>query len=156
MNLLLIIRLVVFSTLNFGALAIGGIFTGKGVPSLWYQNLNKAPWTPPGWAFGAAWTTIMIAFSIYMAYAWETISKRNILVILFVMQWILNVMWSPVFFHFHNLMGGAIIITLLLLVIAIFQFAYIPQMKNLSYLITPYFIWLIVATSLNMYSLFNN
>ena len=32
----------------------------------WYSNLNKAPWTPPGWVFGFAWTTIMLCFSIYL------------------------------------------------------------------------------------------
>lgn len=39
----MILRLIVFLAINFGALAIGGIFTGSGVPSDWYQNLNKAP-----------------------------------------------------------------------------------------------------------------
>ena len=37
----------------------------------WYINLNQAPWSPPGWVFGAAWTTIMICFSIYMAYLFK-------------------------------------------------------------------------------------
>lgn len=60
-----ILRFVVFLAINFGALAIGGLFTGKGIPSDWYQNLDKAPWTPPGWIFKAAWTTIMIFFSVY-------------------------------------------------------------------------------------------
>lgn len=40
-------RIILFLVLNFAALAIGGLFTGDGVPSEWYQNLNKAPWTPP-------------------------------------------------------------------------------------------------------------
>ena len=54
--------------LNFGALAIGSYFTASGASSDWYQNLNKAPWTPAGWVFGAAWTSIMICYSVYMAY----------------------------------------------------------------------------------------
>ena len=45
-------QLVIFALLNFGALAIGGLFTGGGVSSEWYASLNKAPWTPPGWVFG--------------------------------------------------------------------------------------------------------
>jgi len=55
----MIYRLITFLLLNFGALAVGGFFTGKGVPSYWYSDLIKAPWTPPGWVFGFAWTTIM-------------------------------------------------------------------------------------------------
>jgi tryptophan-rich sensory protein len=50
-------RLIIFLALNFAALAIGGLFTSKGVSSDWYAGIAKAPWTPPGWAFGAAWTT---------------------------------------------------------------------------------------------------
>ena len=82
-------RAILFLILNFAALAIGGLFTGDGVPSEWYQELNKAPWTPPGWAFGAAWTLIMICFSFYMALLTKGI-KREI-VILFALQWILNI-----------------------------------------------------------------
>jgi tryptophan-rich sensory protein len=53
---------LLFFILNFAALAVGGLFTGSGVSSEWYQNLDKAPWTPPGWVFGAAWPFIMICF----------------------------------------------------------------------------------------------
>jgi len=48
------IRLFLFLLINFAALALGGLATSDGVVSLWYQNLNQAPWTPPGWVFGAA------------------------------------------------------------------------------------------------------
>ena len=51
-----------FLLLNFGALAIGSYFMNNGPQSNWYLTLNKAPWTPPGWVFGVAWTTIMICF----------------------------------------------------------------------------------------------
>ena len=156
MNLIYIIRLIIFLTINFAALGIGGIFTGKGVPSQWYQNLSKAPWTPPGWVFGAAWTTIMVLFAIYMTYAWENIAKRNILILLFAIQWILNVAWNPVFFHFHNVAAGALLIVLLLIVITIFQFDYYSQMNFKSYLVTPYLLWLLIAGSLNIYILIAN
>ncbi|MDG2281196.1 MAG: tryptophan-rich sensory protein, partial [Flavicella sp.] len=49
-------RILLFLVLNFTALAVGGLFTGTGVSSDWYQNLNQAPWTPPGWVFGFMWT----------------------------------------------------------------------------------------------------
>ena len=50
----MVYRIIIFLVLNFGALGIGGLFTGKGVPSEWYNELNKAPWSPPGWVFGFA------------------------------------------------------------------------------------------------------
>ena len=57
----------IFLAINFGGLAFGSWLMNNGPTSDWYSNLNKAPWTPPGWVFGVAWTTIMICFSIYLA-----------------------------------------------------------------------------------------
>ena len=37
----MLLRIIIFLLLNFGALAIGGSFTGKGVPSDWYMELEK-------------------------------------------------------------------------------------------------------------------
>ena len=59
---------LLFLMINFGGLAIGSWLMDNGPMTDWYINLNQAPWSPPGWVFGAAWTTIMICFSIYMAY----------------------------------------------------------------------------------------
>lgn len=152
----MLVRLLVFLILNFGALAIGGIFTGKGVPSDWYAALVKAPWTPPGWVFGFAWSTIMICFSVYMVYLWPVAKNKNLLLILFVIQWILNVGWSPVFFYYHYTLAGMLIISLLTMLIALFLFFYLPALKMKTILILPYFIWLLIATSLNAYIVLKN
>ena len=61
-----IITLIGFLIINFGGLAIGQVWTGDGVTSEWYTSLNQAPWTPPGWVFGLAWTSIAITFSLLM------------------------------------------------------------------------------------------
>lgn len=98
----MVIRFIVFLVINFAALGIGGFFTGSGVTSEWYLNLNKAPWTPPGWVFGAAWTTIMILFSIYLAILWPEIEEKRPLILLFGASWLLNVGWNPLFFHFQD------------------------------------------------------
>ena len=152
----MIYRLIIFLALNFAALAIGGIFTSKGVSSDWYYNLAKAPWTPPGWVFGAAWTTIMICFSIYMANAWLVIDNKKLLIILFAVQWILNVSWNPSFFYYHNVLSAFFVISLLTILIGYILFFYGPALKLISILILPYFIWLLIATSLNGYILFKN
>nr|WP_294859523.1 TspO/MBR family protein [uncultured Fluviicola sp.] len=152
----MILRTVLFLVINFAALAIGGIFTSKGVSSEWYQSLIKAPWTPPGWVFGAAWTTIMICFAIYMAFALGQVKNRKALIALFSIQWILNVIWNPVFFYFHQVAVGLIVISVLTILIAVFLFRYWSDLKLKSILILPYFIWLLIATSLNGYILLKN
>jgi benzodiazapine receptor len=147
----MIYRLIIFLLINLGALAIGGFFTGKGVQSDWYKVLEKAPWTPPGWVFGFAWTTIMICFSVYMAYLWPVIENKNLLVALFIVQWIMNVGWNPTFFYYHNILAGLFLIIGLTFLIGFFQFFYWPELKLKSIFILPYFIWLMIATSLNGY-----
>ena len=149
-------RVFLFLVLNFSALAIGGSFTGKGVPSDWYQNLDKAPWTPSGWVFGFAWTLIMICFAIYMAYLLVDASNRKKIILLYLFQWILNVAWNPVFFYFQEILVGFITISLLTVLITYFLFHFRNDLKMKSIFIAPYFIWLIIATSLNGYILLFN
>ncbi|MGQ1948165.1 TspO/MBR family protein [Geofilum sp. OHC36d9] len=152
----MIYRLIVFLVLNFGALAIGSQFTRIGVPSDWYAGIVKAPWTPPGWMFGAAWTTIMICFGFYMAYAWPAIDNKKLLILLFAVQWLLNVAWNPIFFYFHNVGAGLFVITLLTVLVTFMLFFYLTELKFKSILIAPYVIWLLIATSLNGYILLKN
>lgn len=147
----MIFRLIIFLIINFGALAIGGLFTSNGVSSDWYINANKAPWTPPGWMFGAAWTTIMVLFSLYMASLWQKINNKSLLIGLFVLQFILNVGWNPAFFYYHNALVGLIIISGLTFLIGFMLFNYFKKLKLKSVLIVPYFVWLLIATSLNAY-----
>ena len=92
-----------FLLLNFLGLALGSIYTDPGVSSEWYSNLAKAPWTPPGWVFGFAWTTIMICLSVWNAKVW--VEKDTPLLKLYYLSWIYNVVWNPVFFHI-KLDGG--------------------------------------------------
>ena len=149
-------RIIIFLVLNFGALGIGGFFTGKGVPSEWYNDLNKAPWSPPGWVFGFAWTTIMICFAVYMAYAWTKVSDLKLLGILFAIQWVLNIAWNPAFFYFHHVSIALVIISLLTVLVGYFLVAYWSDLKMYSLLIMHYFVWLLIATSLNAYILIKN
>jgi len=142
--------------INFGALAIGGLAAREGVDSDWYYNLNKAPWTPPGWVFGFTWSFIMICLSIYMAMAYECVQKNKPLLIIFGIQWILNVIWNPMFFHFHSTVTGLIIISSLTLIVCLIAYQYRNEMKKFTLLLAPYILWLFIATSLNAYIVLNN
>lgn len=146
-------RVLIFLLVNFLALLIGGLFTGDGVSSDWYQELNKAPWTPPGWVFGAAWTSIMICYAFYMSALWNKSvqEERRTLLVLYSIQWMLNVSWNPIFFYFHQAGFGLVVIVALTLIIALFLFRYFSKNKLFTLLLVPYFIWLLIATSLNAY-----
>ncbi|MFL0352595.1 TspO/MBR family protein [Xanthomarina sp. GH4-25] len=146
---------IVFLIINFAALGIGSWLMGTGPTSDWYIEQNKAPWTPPGWVFGAAWSTIMICFAIYMAILVK-IKPHTFIIGLFTIQFLLNVSWNYIFFNQHLVTFGLIIIVLLTLVITLFLIKYKTILKTATWLIVPYFIWLLIATSLNAYILLNN
>ena len=150
------LKIIGFLFINFGALALGGLFAGSGAGSNWYAELNKAPWTPPGWVFGFAWTTIMLCFSVYMATLYAKTKSVKIVIILYAIQWMLNVAWNPIFFHLHNPIIGLIVILALTSLVTYFLFRYRSSQKGFSLLLLPYVIWLFIATSLNAYVVFMN
>ncbi|MCU0328972.1 MAG: tryptophan-rich sensory protein [Chitinophagales bacterium] len=142
---------ILFLFLNFSALALGGYATNDAVRGAWYLSLNKAPWTPPGYFFGIAWTSIMICFSIFLGFCYPKIVEKKRFWILFGVQWFVNVLWNFVFFLGHYTFFGLIMIVFLeFLVWKIYQDYKTVDFKVNS-LIFPYLIWLLVAFSLNLY-----
>jgi benzodiazapine receptor len=139
-----------FLFLNFLGLAIGSLWTDSGVTSQWYSELNKAPWTPPGWVFGFSWTTIMICLSIWNSIAWK--NKDKDIQTLYYFSWVLNVLWNPIFFLYNNLVLSSFVI--LILTVLIGFLLHDTRLKGgWSYvLLIPYFLWLNIALSLNLYS----
>lgn len=148
-------RLIVFFIVNFLALGLGSYLMGSTpVENSWYQGINKAPWTPPGWVFGFAWTTIMICYSIFM---WKATSSTSaILYAAFTLQFILNVMWNPVFFRWHMLGMSMVIICCLALLVLWFTYWGFRNTGVWGILMLPYILWLLIAVSLNGYAYANN
>lgn len=147
---------ILFLFINFGGLALGSWLMNSGPTSEWYLNLNKAPWTPPGWVFGAAWSTIMICFSWYLAELFF-LRSSNFLWLIYTLQVVLNVSWNWIFFNQHAVSYALIVIILLTLLIGYYFITFRNErMKFAKYLLTPYIIWLCIATSLNAYILYNN
>ncbi|WP_435413008.1 TspO/MBR family protein [Psychroserpens mesophilus] len=145
----------VFLLLNFGALGIGSFFMAEGPQGDWYLQLDKAPWTPDGWVFGVAWTSIMICFSIYMVSLYLKRFTKKVR-ILFLIQFILNISWNFLFFNQKHIDLALVNITLLTFIVAVFLFTYLKDLKIKSIFILPYLIWLCIATSLNLYiSIYN-
>jgi benzodiazapine receptor len=146
---------LLFLMINFGGLAIGSWLMNNGPMTDWYTNLNQAPWSPPGWVFGVAWTLIMICFSIYLG----DLFIRNYslkLTFIFFIQFILNVSWNYFFFNQYLILFGFIVIALLTSLLFYYFFKLSKKTSNYKYLLLPYMIWLCIATSLNLYILIHN
>ena len=133
------------------ALAVGALY----VPGPWYESLNRAPWTPPNIAFPIVWTILytFIALSGWQIFA----SKSTTLKWLWVIQLMVNAAWSWVFFGQHWVLIGLLDLLILdALVIAILITCVKQKLAMSVWLMTPYLIWLLIATSLNSYILIYN
>ena len=148
--------LLLFLAINFGGLYLGTLLMNNGPNAEWYLNLNKAPWTPPGWVFGAAWTFIMLCFSIYLSFLFQWKSSTG-LWSLFGIQVFLNVIWNYVFFNQHmTILGLVIIVSLLIVILYYFVNFKADKLKMTRLLLLPYLIWLCIAVSLNLYVVIHN
>lgn len=118
---------------------------------IWYNSLNKPFFTPPNWIFAPIWGVLyflmFMAFWI-MIYSNNNISKRPA-IIFFIIQLILNFLWSPVFFYFHNIQLALIIILLLIIFLLLTIKSFFKISKFSGYLLVPYLIWIIFALYLN-------
>ena len=116
----------------------------------WYINLNQAPWSPPGWVFGIAWSSIMILFSVYMTFLVQ-VNRSKKVIGLFSAQFLLNVIWNYLFFNQHLIALGLLNIIFLTILMFYFLLAFKDSLKNKRFYVLPYCIWLVLATSLNLY-----
>lgn len=147
---------LLFLGINFGGLYLGTLLMNNGPNAEWYLNLNKAPWTPPGWVFGVAWTLIMLCFSIYLTVLFQWKSSITMW-LLYSLQVFLNVIWNYVFFNQHmTILGLVIIVSLFIVILYYFVTFKSERLKTMRLLLLPYLIWLCIATSLNLYVVIHN
>lgn len=145
-----------FFIINFGALALGSLLMGSSpIENDWYVQLNKAPWTPSGWVFGAAWTSIMLLFTIYLTGQDKEKLLNKKFIVLFSVQFLFNVLWNPIFFYFHWTFLGMFVILSLFVSLILLLYHY-KSSKWKSLLLLPYLAWLTIAFSLNAYAWWMN
>lgn len=145
------IQLIAFLVINFAALYASKSLMGNGPTSEWYLSLQRAPWTPPNWAFGLAWSVIMVCYAWYMA---VLSNKRNQDYILYAFVLGLCISWNGVYFNQHLIALGLINLLLLSLLVVLITWFYYHQQRYWSYLMLPFIIWTLLASSLNAYTLF--
>lgn len=136
------------------ALAIGGIGALFTTPEIttWYATLIHPSWTPPSWVFAPVWNTLYLLMGISAGIVWlcGKGSLRLRALWLYWLQLAVNLAWSIVFFGLHSVLGGLVVIALLLILVV----ALIDQTRraagSAAWLLAPYLLWLLYATSLNL------
>lgn len=117
----------------------------------WYNTLNKPVFTPPSEIFAPAWTVLyaLMFLSLVLFFTAKTDIDKTQGTALFLTQLILNLLWSPIFFYWHNLSLSLIIIVLLLAFTLTTIVSFYKISAIASFLLIPYFLWICFATYLN-------
>jgi tryptophan-rich sensory protein len=134
-------------------IAVAGV--GAGMTSLtpWYHALRKPPWQPPDWLFGPAWSVILTLASVSAYLAWRAAqndSERALIIVLFLANGALNLLWSPLFFRYRRPDWALAEVPFLWLSILAPIIALAPISRTASLLLVPYLLWVSFATVLNL------
>jgi tryptophan-rich sensory protein len=129
--------------------------TGALLTSLtpWYHALRKPSWQPPDWLFGPAWSVILTLASVSAYLGWRdaaTPGQRTLVVVLFLANGALNILWSPLFFRWRRPDLALAEVPFLWLSILVPIIALAPISHWASLLLVPYLLWVSFATVLNI------
>ena len=120
----------------------------------WYRTLVKSPLTPPGYVFPIVWTLLYLLMGAAARLAvgrgpWKTALP-------FVIQLLLNVLWTWFFFYLQMPAMALLDFVLLLaaLLWTIYEFYKVETLPAL--LLSPYLAWGVFAFHLNLYVVFHN
>jgi tryptophan-rich sensory protein len=128
-----------------------GWLSGSGYGNSWFDGLVKPTFMPPGWTFGAAWTTLysLLGVALAMIIAEPPSHRRRTGLLLFFAQLALNFSWSPIFFAAHDIKLAAIVIFAMAIIAAAAARQFYRLRPLAGLLMTPYLAWLCFAAALN-------
>ncbi len=130
-----------------------GFLAGKlGSPqTLWFQSLVKPETFPPPATFGIVWTILyaMMGFALALVCSSWGARGRGLAIGLFVVHFLLNLAWTPVFFGNQNIQGGLIVLGLVDVTLLAVIWAFWRVRRSAGLLLLPYLAWAAFATLLN-------
>lgn len=135
---------------------LGGLsaVTMGGSLSEWYPSLRKPPGTPPNAIFGPVWTLLYAMMGVAGALVWHRhaalpgeATARGLR--WFVIQLVLNVAWTPVFFGLQRLGPALVVIAALWVAIGLTIRCLAPVSRVAAGLLAPYWLWVSYAAYLN-------
>jgi translocator protein len=144
------IALLIFCGICFTVAASGSVFTASSVKT-WYPGLLKPAGTPPPWVFGPVWSILyfMIAAAAWLVWRQRIHEDVSLALALFMMQLILNGLWSLVFFGMRRPGAALAEIIILLGAVATTALRFAEFSRLAFWLMTLYGAWVLYASYLN-------
>jgi benzodiazapine receptor len=147
-----IIKLIVSIVACQCAGLIGSIFTTPAIPT-WYATLQKPPFTPPNWLFAPAWVTLYLLMGISAFLIWrQGLEQKEVksALVIFLVQLVLNALWSVVFFGLQSPLYGMVVILALWVMILLTILRFFKLSTAAGALLLPYILWVSFAAVLNV------
>ncbi len=128
----------------------GGLLTGPNIPT-WYAGLAKPGFTPPNWVFPVAWSLLyaMMALALWRILGLRRERRRRLALTAFAVQLALNAAWTPTFFVRHDILGGLVVVTALLVMVLWTARLFGSLDRAAGLLLAPYAAWVAYAMLLN-------
>lgn len=142
------LSLLVFLGIGVVAASSGALFR----PGEHYERLRFPSWRPPNYLFAPVWTLlyIMIAVSGWLVYeeaGWSDAGR--VAMIVYGIHFVLNYLWSVIFFGLRQRGLALFEMALLWLSIVTMIVLFHPISKTAAYLLIPYLCWVSFAFVLN-------
>lgn len=144
-------RFMTMLVLCLGVGFIGWLFTEDAVAD-WYGTLKKPAYTPPEWVFGVVWPILYVMMAIAAGILWNKPVGRKAVagaLRLFLLQLILNGLWTPLFFGMHEIVWALLDVILLWILLLVTTIVFYVQSKPAGLLLAPYLVWTGFAVYLN-------
>lgn len=128
---------------------LGGALTDLGP---WYQGLKQPSWKPPDFLFGPAWMVIYTLIVVAVIIGWNRVTEvktRARLIALFLINAVVNVLWSGLFFTARRPDWALVEVGLLWLSIALLIALLWRPARLAALLLVPYIAWVSFAAVLN-------
>ena len=144
-----VLGLAAWLGLTFVAAAIAA------VPSInagsFYAQLVRPDWAPPSSVFGPVWTVLYVLIGLAAWLVWREGGFRGARVALglFLVQLVLNALWSWLFFGWHRGALSFLDISLLLVLVLATVIAFWRVRPLAGWALVPYLIWVSFASALN-------
>jgi tryptophan-rich sensory protein len=123
----------------------------SGSQNAWYAALTKPDFTPPDWAFPAAWSAIYVLLGLVLAMMIHARGSRlrGRAIALFAVQLVVNLTWSPVFFGMHQVTWALGIVGAMFVLTLAMTILFARVRVTAAVLMLPYLAWLVFAGYLN-------
>lgn len=130
---------------------LSGRVAGSGPGNPWFDALTKPAIYPPPALFGIVWTIlyVMMGLALAMIVTSRGAPGRGLAIAAFVVQLILNLSWTPVFFGMGRLVEALYLLVAIDVAVLVTLVLFWRVRPVAGMLLLPYLGWVLFATVLN-------